>query len=60
MCGLILTTHRVPTGGQRCRIRKVTVTGVPSLAMMGAAAVPAYAEAVQDGLVNVTVGDVSD
>ena len=42
------------------KIRKAAATGVFSLAIMGAAAAPAYAQTtVGDGLVNVAVGDVN-
>jgi hypothetical protein len=41
-------------------IRKATATGVLSLAMMGVAAAPAYAQTTTgDGLINVAVGDIT-
>ncbi len=40
------------------KIRKVTVTGLMSLTLLGAAAAPAFAQD-QDGLVNVAIGDVT-
>lgn len=38
---------------------RFTVTGLMSLAMLGAATAPAFAQVNQDGLVNVNVGDVT-